>query len=256
MNIWSYDNTFEGFLTLVFQCYDRKLFPDKILRNDADQYTLFKAGYDVISDEKRAKRVWDGLHTRISAESCRILYYAFLSEIPDIENEILNYIRKVFESRTNIEMDFRSNEVLEMFKTGKKVSREAHRILMFTRFQKTTDEIYYASFDPRYNVLPLTIKHFENRFADQKWIIYDTRRNFGFYYDMKDTREMKLVNSQIDYATGRIDESILDKDELLLQELWKSYFDSMCIKERINPKLHVQLLPKRFWKYLPEKNRG
>jgi len=135
----------------------------------------------------------------------------------------------------------------------KKVCREAQRILMFVRFQKTADEIYYASFDPKYNVLPLVINHFEKRFADQKWLIYDTRRNYGFYYNLKDTTEVTFTESLTDPVTGKIDTSIMDKDEQLFQELWKGYFSSICIKERLNPKLHRQLLPKRFWKYLTEK---
>jgi probable DNA metabolism protein len=95
--------------------------------------------------------------------------------------------------------------------------------------------------------------HFEKRFADQKWIIYDTRRNYGFYYNLKGTTEVTFTESLADPVSGKIDTSIMDKDEQLFQELWKGYFNSMCIKERLNPKLHRQLLPKRFWKYLTEK---
>lgn len=97
------------------------------------------------------------------------------------------------------------------------------------------------------------IEHFEKRFADQKWIIYDTRRNFGFYYDLKSTEEVTFTNSAVNPSNGKINSDLLDKDELLFQDLWKAYFKSMCIKERFNPKLHKQLLPKRFWKYLIEK---
>ena len=124
---------------------------------------------------------------------------------------------------------------------------------MFVRFQKTADEIYYASYDPKYNVLPLVIHHFEKRFADQKWIIYDTRRDYGFYYDLKSTSEIRFTESAVDQTTGLIDKDIMDKDEAFFQELWKAYFKSMSIKERLNPRLHMQLLPKRFWKYLIEK---
>ena len=44
-------------------------------------------------------------------------------------------------------------------------------------------------------------------------------------------------------------------DEKQFQELWKEYFKVLAIKERINPKLHAQLLPRRFWKYLTEKQQ-
>ena len=43
------------------------------------------------------------------------------------------------------------------------------------------------------------------------------------------------------------------EDEQLFQQLWRTYFKTIAIKERINPKLHRQNLPVRFWKYLTEK---
>jgi probable DNA metabolism protein len=253
MTIWIYDKTFEGFLTLVFDCYDKKIFPDKISDYVNNQTCIFPGNYEVISDEAKAKRVWNGLKKKISNTACQMLYHAFLSEINNIESVLLNYMRKVFESPVNIELNFGNTYVLEIYKLDKKVCREAQRILMFVRFQKTADEVYYASFDPKYNVLPLVIKHFEKRFADQKWLIYDTRRNYGFYYDLKDTTEVTFIESMIDPVTGKIDKSIMGNEEQLFQELWKGYFNSICIKERLNPRLHRQLLPKRFWKYLTEK---
>jgi len=253
MNVWTYDKTFEGFMTLVFDCYEQKIFPDKVLEDLTSQPFIFPANYHVLSDETKAKRVWNGLQKKISENSCQVLYHAFLSEMEDIELLMLNYIKEVFESPVNIELNFGNKYVLELLQIDRKVNREAQRILMFVRFQKTADDIYYASSDPKYDVLPLVIKHFEKRFADQKWIIYDTRRNYGFYYDLKNTTQITFTESLVNPATGKIDKSIMDKDEQLFQELWKGYYRSMCIKERLNPKLHMQLLPKRFWKYLTEK---
>jgi probable DNA metabolism protein len=253
MNIWIYDKTFEGFLTLVFESYELKTFPDQILGEKESKSFIFKGNHTVIRDDSKAKRVWDGLTRKISVQSCQMIYKVFLSELKDIELLILRYIKEIFDSKMNVELNFGNKCVLEMFDICKKVEREAHRIPMFVRFQKTAEEIYYASFDPQYNVLPLMIDHFEKRFADQKWIIYDTRRNFGFYYDLKTTEEVTFTNSEVNPANGKINIDLLDKDELLFQDLWKAYFKSMCIKERINPKLHKQLLPRRFWKYLIEK---
>lgn len=253
MNIWVYDKTFKGFLSLVFDCYELKTFPEKITGKDDAQPSVFHSNYEVFTDESKAKRVWNGLRKKISDNSCEMLFHVFLSELPDIELLILRYIKNVFESQVNVEMNFGNADTLQMLKIARKVGREAQRIPMFVRFQKTADGVYYASHDPRYDVLPLVIKHFERRFADQKWIIYDTRRNYGFYYDLQKTSEVTFTESHTNPLSGAIDKSIMDKDEQLFQELWKSYFKSMCIKERINPKLHVQLLPRRFWKYLIEK---
>ncbi len=254
MIIFVYDKTFEGLLTVVFESYSRKMLPDKILCREELQDMLWSDYIEIHTDDVKAERVWSGLFKKLSADACYALHKVYLSEMQDIEMLIYLFIKKTFDTPHSIENDFGDKYVLEVSKIHKKVVREAQRILMFLRFQKTLDNIYFASFDPQYNVLPLAVNHFKERFADQQWVIFDTRRKFGFYYDLKKVFEVKLENAKIDFKTGKIDESALAEDEKLFQVLWKNYFDSMAIAERKNPRLHKQMLPKRFWKYLPEKN--
>ena len=45
----------------------------------------------------------------------------------------------------------------------------------------------------------------------------------------------------------------MDKDEKLFQQLWKTYFKAICIKERLNPRKHKQDMPIRYWKHMTEK---
>ena len=51
---------------------------------------------------------------------------------------------------------------------------------------------------------------------------------------------------------GLLSPDIMDKDERLFQRMWKAYFQSIAIKERLNPRLQRQHMPQRFWAYLPE----
>ena len=46
---------------------------------------------------------------------------------------------------------------------------------------------------------------------------------------------------------------MFDEDELVFQTLWRDYFKSTNIKSRKNMRLHIQHVPKRYWKYLSEK---
>ena len=46
---------------------------------------------------------------------------------------------------------------------------------------------------------------------------------------------------------------ISDAFEELYQKLWHSYFQSINIEARKNTKLHLQHVPRRYWKYLTEK---
>ncbi|MGY0039832.1 DUF4130 domain-containing protein [Pedobacter sp. NJ-S-72] len=47
--------------------------------------------------------------------------------------------------------------------------------------------------------------------------------------------------------------SILSEKEGFYAVLWKDYFKSTNIAARKNTKLHIQHVPKRYWKYLTEK---
>ena len=178
--------------------------------------------------------------------------YVWLSELPGSDELIFRYIRKTIDSKHSIELNFTDDDVLQMQKLAQKVGRERMRLIELVRFQKAADDIFFAPVSPDHNSLPLTLDHFKDRFADQKWVIYDTKRNYGYYYDLKTVTEMTLDSTGL-FPEGKLDENLMAEDEKLYQELWKGYFKSMTIKERINLKLQRQHLPKRYWKYLTEK---
>ncbi|MDL2214602.1 TIGR03915 family putative DNA repair protein [Dysgonomonas sp. OttesenSCG-928-M03] len=252
MLIFFYDKTFEGLLTAIFDAYSRKTFPDKLL-GEGDIAPLFmEESYRVVTDEKRAIRVWTAIERKISKQACNMLTYAWLSELDGCDELLFRYIRKAIDSEASIEMNFGDKDVLELHQIARKVGHEGHYLRMFVRFQKAADDIFFAPVSPIFNALPLVIDHFTDRFADQKWVIYDVKRHYGYYYDLHTTTEMTLDNDD-HLLSGKLDENLMAQDEKLFQELWKGYFKAMTIKERINPRLQRQHMPRRFWKYLTEK---
>lgn len=254
MNIFIYDNTFEGLLSAVFYAYDTKIFPDKIVRNSSVQDDFFAEKYTIYTNRAYAKRVWEGIINQSSEKIAQKVYRVYLSELNDVEMLIFRYVQLLFKSQENIDTNYGNPIVLNLNKLYTKVTREAHRAVMFIRFQKTGDGIYYAPFEAKYNVLPLVVKHFKDRLPDQQWVIYDTKRNYGFYYDLTDVREIQITESQVNQITGKVNKELLADNEMDFQELWHDYYQSTTIRERTNLKVHKQFLPKRFWKFLPEKN--
>lgn len=112
----------------------------------------------------------------------------------------------------------------------------------------------FAAVEPQFNALPLAVEHFKDRFADQPWLIYDVKRQYGYYYDLKEMKEVTFENpQQAHLVTGMLNESLMANDEKLFRQLWKTYFKAICIKERWNPRKHRQDMPVRYWKYLTEK---
>lgn len=252
MLVFFYDKTFEGLLTAIFDAYSRKTFPDKLLKEGDVPPLFMEESYTVTTQEDRANRVWIALEKKLSKPACNMLTYVWLSEEEGSDELLFRYIKKNIDSSVSIEANFGDKDVLEILRLARKVGHEAQYLRQFVRFQKAADDIFFAPVSPIYNALPLAIPHFTDRFSDQKWVIYDIKRKYGYYYDLNSTIEITLDNDD-HLLSGKLDESLMAEDEKIFQELWKSYFKSMTIKERINPKLQRQHMPKRFWKYLTEK---
>jgi probable DNA metabolism protein len=247
-----YDGSFDGFLSAVFDVYEYKLTDVEIVPAHRHQPSMFAEPHFVNHDPKHSERVWKGLEKKISLEAQKQVYRNFLSEIEGIENTLLRYIQYAFSSEIPMEEDFSNHAVLTVFQTAKKVWREKHRMEAFVRFQKTTDDLYYAIIDPDYNVLPLIAKHFTTRYADQRWMIYDSRRKYGTYYDGTSVQDVQIKFEE-SVSNGQNVSAAYDDSEGIYQQLWKQYFKSVNIAARKNTKLHIQHMPKRYWKYLPEK---
>lgn len=253
MIIYTYDNTFEGLLTCIFECYDRKRFPVDICSRMGEQQYLFVEKHDVQTDPAKAQRVWKGVQDKLSGKNKQLLFYAFLSQEKDVEMKIYRFARRLFSGHFNLETDFGDPDVLYLVQTFRKVKQEAMRMLQFVRFQQTKEGVYFCGIEPRYDVLPLVINHFQKRFADQKWLLYDLKRNYGVFYDKGTAEEVVISNRQFNRLNGQVEKELLENGEDFYQKLWKSYFTHINIEERKNLKLQRQHMPRRFWKYLPEK---
>lgn len=251
MTILSYDNTFEGFLTAVFEVFEFKYLNPKIIKSSEIQQNLFTKPIEIITNVEKSDRVIKKLNNQINADGVRCLIYAFLSEKEGVEDDLFDVINYSVKNPTlNVMKNFSNESVLRIVQLTKSVGREKHRMEAFIRFELLKDDIYFAKIDPDFDVLTLIIRHFKNRYQDQKWLIYDIRRKYGVFYDLKD---VEIVSLDLDKKLLEKNSDIFSDSEIQYQKLWWEYFDHTNIKERKNTKLQVQHVPKRYWKYLTEK---
>lgn len=253
MIVFSYDKTFEGLLTVVFDAYFRKTFPDMLLAHGEPLPLFYDDCAEVVTDSGKSQRVWKALEKKLSGTALSLITMSWLSELPGVDILLFRYMRKNIDAAASIELNFADPDVLELSKIWKKVVGESHRALQFARFQKAADGTYFAPFEPVYNILSFTVAHFKDRFSDQKWLIYDIRRQYGYFYDLHSVREVTFASKEAHLLTGKLHESLMSADEKLFQGLWKQYFKSIAIAERVNPRLHKHNMPVRYWKYLTEK---
>ena len=251
-----YDGTFDGFLSLIFHAFENKLQPQKIFPQKQVVHDLFSEIIRVETDTTKSERVWNGLIKKTSAKNARLVHVAFMSELPGVEMLLWRYLKKIF---TSNHPDFYQNmldeDVYEVLQTARKVKKEVHRFHGFVRFQQTADNIFFAPIEPDHDILPQLVPHFKSRYADQRWVIYDTRRKYGIYYNLESVNEVQIENPAADFETETLPKETKDENEDHYLKLWQSYYDSINIQQRSNKKQMARMMPRRYWKYLPEKNR-
>ena len=260
MTVYVFDNTLDGLLTAVFDSFFLHQQPDFLLA-EGEQLPLFaETPHMVVTDNEKAERVWKGLEKHLSKDGLHMITISWLSEERTLNQPLFNFICKVFRQPvlSGIERNASDSDVLEVRNTCRRVLHEQLRMKQFIRFQKAKDGTYLAVVSPDHNVLPLIIDHFQDRFNDQPWLIYDAHRHYGYYYDGKAAPIRITFENEaavpFNLTNGKMDADILSNDDALFQQLWRTYFKAICIKERMNPKKQLSDMPRRYWKYMTEKN--
>ena len=257
MTVYTFDGTMDGLLSAVFDAYALHEQPEQLLKS-GDALPLFcEHLYHVTTDEEKARRVWTGLEKHLPREALKLISVSWLSELPELPTPLFLYIYKVFR-QGDISHNFADDDVLSVTDIAHSVLHEQLRMKQFIRFQKAKDGTYLAVVSPDHNVLPLITDHFSDRFNDQPWLIYDAKRHYGFYYDgsaapIRVTFEDEAA-VPFNLNNGKLNAEVLSHDDQLFQDLWRTYFKAICIKERMNPRKQLKDMPRRYWKYMTEKN--
>ncbi len=253
-NVFVYDRTWDGLLTAVFDAFSLRRFPSVIV-GEGDILPLFGTVHRVATDEEKAARVFRALRRKLSASALTCLATALFSELPQLDMPLFRYVCKAVKAAQSIETNFTDPDVLFVTNTCRKVRHERLRMMQFVRFQKTVDGTYFSMIEPDYDVLPLIAPHFSDRFSEECWLIFDRRRNYGYYHAGHEAVRVSFEAGAevLRLPDGRIGEAMRDADEAWYQEMWQTYFKAVCIKERMNPRKHRKDMPVRYWKYLTEK---
>jgi probable DNA metabolism protein len=260
MIVYVFDNTLNGLLTAVFDSFFLHQQPEFLLA-EGEQLPLFAdEPHRVVTDGEKAERVWKGLEKHLSKEGLHMITISWLSEERTLNQPLFNFICKVFRQPQVKGMEHNASDpdVLEVRNTCRRVLHEQLRMKQFIRFQKAKDGTYLAVVSPDHNVLPLIVDHFQDRFNDQPWLIYDAHRHYGYYYDgaaapIRITFEDEAA-VPFNLTNGKLDADVLSSDDAIFQQLWRTYFKAICIKERMNPRKQLSDMPRRYWKYMTEKN--
>ena len=234
-------------ITCIFESFYAREIPDAIT-SEICQAGLFDTNKTIRTDNGKAERVIACLRKCKTANILSDVTYAFRSGEKNKFTVIFNYIRKAVEYKNNdISTAFSLPESLTFFDLKKRIGTEIHRFKGFLRFMESADGYFYACFEPDNDITDILVTHFKARLKSP-FIIHDVKRNVLALCNGSD---FKIIRNPAQNVTV-----YLSGDEQKFQDLWKTYYKGINIKERKNTRLMRAFLPERYWKYLSEKQEN
>ncbi|HIS47950.1 MAG TPA: TIGR03915 family putative DNA repair protein [Candidatus Scybalocola faecigallinarum] len=239
----------EGILSAVHMAYLSR-YGHKYINielKDSWEPTLFCNVEDVVPDVAKAESVARAIMEKISPEAWRWVYQASMAGDPGKAQMIYRFLNLGFSAGRSI-CDHLSNEyVLSVYKLSRMVGRETDKLMGFVRFRELKSGILFSKISPKHQQLFFLGEHFADRLPEENWVIYDEIRHMACIHQARGpwavARDMPL---QEDAA------ELVSEAESDFADLWKTFFKHIEIRERCNPRLQMNMMPKRFWKHMTE----
>ena len=236
-----YDGTFEGFLSLVYEVYYKKLKPIKIYKTLPNEM-IFEEILELKTSKDNAIKVLIAIKTKFPKELIQRILNIFMCDSKEFELYLLEYIIIGFKETKQL-YNINNSCVFYLNSLEKELFRNVHKLTGFVRFEELEDGTLYAKVESKFNVVYFLGKHFLKRFNNQNFIIHDLNRKLAF---------VKMKNDFSVQEVAFFDEPNYSSNEQKFQKLWKSFFSAVTIKERINPKLQTQMVPLLYRTYMSE----
>ena len=236
-----YDGTFEGFLSLVYEVYYKKLKPTKIYKTLPNEI-LFEEILEINSSKESGIKVLNAIKTKFPKEILEKILNIFMCDSKEFEMALLEYIVIGFKDSKQL-YNINNSCVFYLNNLEKELFRVTHKLTGFIRFEELEDKTLYAKIESKFNVVYFLGRHFLKRFNNQNFIIHDLNRKLAF---------VKMQNYYSIKEVAFVDEPNYSSNEEKFQKLWKSFFSGVTINERTNLKLQTQMVPLLYRTYMSE----
>ena len=257
MYIFICKDSLEGILSGVYDACSSGLGHKNItlVSKEPDNFELFAEYISVEPSIEKTRKVVHILTTRFGQEFYESVYQAAMSrEQPgksgmDKANAIYQVILMALSCGNGQKVLLALGEpsVFRIFELCRATNREGHHLLGFLRFSELANGILFATIHPKNNVLPFLADHFSDRFPTENFMIYDETRDTVAIHR---SHASYFLADAVDLDMERIKK--YSSKELEYRNLWLTFFNTIGIDARKNPKLQMQMIPKRYWADTPE----
>ena len=239
MKILYIEDNLACFLCALYHAYHKE--KADMITTDSGSITLLDEVIEITVDLNISRKVRKGIIHKYG-HIYEDIKDAFLSGDNTKSQKIYKYFDLLLKQGKKILTMYNSPIVIDFNDIIKKVRHEAHRLHGFLRFKEMDNGIFYSYFGSDNDVIELVLPHFIARYNSQQFVLHDIKRKKLAYFDGADIHFAVADNVSI----------TLSDNEVLFGKLWKEYFDSVTINERLNPKLQRQFLPKKYQFFMNE----
>ena len=231
-----YDGSLAGFFACIHESFYQKELPAGIV-SAAHHEPSFFGQKMIVSDEAKAKAVRESIAKNICARALELIEHVYLCHHDKKEMALLKFLILAFKVGAKALSMLGEADVSAVLAMERHMLRERHLLLGFIRF---TDygNMLGAVISPKNFVLPLLAEHFVRRFPNENFTIYDKTYKAALIYQDK---KLEIA------AVEAIEFSEESKEELRYQALWKNFYKTIGIQERLNPRCQMSHMPKRYW---------
>ncbi|WP_224485475.1 TIGR03915 family putative DNA repair protein [Robertkochia aurantiaca] len=193
-----YDGSFSGFLSAVYEVFSRGYKEVAIVSPRHYEPDIFSEVIQVHTQPLHAKKVWESLRLKTSAETREIIYFAFLSELKGSEDMILNFIMAVYCNESVLQEA--ESYLGRLRHASNMVKREADRLAEDFRFKILESGLYSGVVDSRFNILPLLTEYLREKHADHNWLLFDKRRKYSLCFE-SDSGKIQRYTGEPEYSS-------------------------------------------------------
>lgn len=247
--IYVCEDSLEGILSAVHAAYMSRYGHEyqSIAAGDCIENSLFAEMIPVETDMDKAGRVADAIIHKISGYAWHMVKYAAMSCHMDKADTIYRFLVRGFRVGRGVTEQLADPAVNRMMKLEREVSRETDHFYGFVRFRELSNGILFAKIAPKHHQIPLAAEHFADRYPMENWMIYDERRHEVCVYEAgKGWWIAKDVTPDL-----RIIDDVSDSQKQF-EQWWKSFYETIGIRERENPRCRMNMMPKMYWSNMPE----
>lgn len=247
------EDSIEGIFTAVYDgwLYEGRGIQVEIRTERPDNLELFCEYETVDTEAGKAYKVARTIRNKLGNTTYECICYAAVSAHPEKGTAVFRVLRKAFgggRCNAGIMEDMSDLYVNMVSRMHIKVWHEYHRFLGFVRFSEIGGSVLFALISPENDILAMLAPHFENRYPNENWMIYDEKREKVLLHQKG---EKAVVRGDVK-LTQETRESLVQNQEY--ENLWRAFCKSITITERGNKELQQKLVPLKFQENMLEFN--